>query len=295
VNLRSDGIDVESVTVVDSGIYVFYGIESVHIKESTFSNSSVSVSGASLILVEENVVTNGAMGISNVTNSAKVANNLLIASNLSISADDINYAGNYLIAQNTIVDGPTLQFTGHADTDLFIQNNIIDVIASPFIKLNGFLQTSSLRNNLVGKTEGFWTSEENNFFLDPLFADRESADYHLLENSPAIDAGLNDLIRENYQFDLDGNPRINNEKVDLGAYERSTAALHPADANRDQSISREEFEAYNAAWRSNKAWSTAPEAIPVDFVTRAGYLLQKGGVYKNIGVGKPATWVPIDE
>jgi len=33
----------------------------------------------------------------------------------------------------------------------------------------------------------------------------------------------------------------------------------------------------------------------VDFVTRAGYLLQKGGSYHNIGVGKPATWVPADE
>ena len=81
----------------------------------------------------------------------------------------------------------------------------------------------------------------------------------------------------------------------MGAFERSTSALHPADTNGDNAISQSEFEAYNEAWRTNEAWPTAPPAIPVDFVTRAGYLLQKGGAYKNIGVGKPATWVPIDE
>jgi hypothetical protein len=71
--------------------------------------------------------------------------------------------------------------------------------------------------------------------------------------------------------------------------------LHPADTNGDSSISREEFDAYNEAWRTNEAWPTAPQTISVDFVTRAGYLLNKGGTYNNIGVGKPQTWVPIND
>ena len=82
--------------------------------------------------------------------------------------------------------------------------------------------------------------------------------------------------------------------VDIGAYERSTTALHPADSNGDSAISTAEFEAYNTAWRANDTWATPPSQIPVDYVTRAGYLLQKGEAYKNIGVGKPATWVPVD-
>ena len=83
--------------------------------------------------------------------------------------------------------------------------------------------------------------------------------------------------------------------MDIGAYERSTTALHPADVNGDNSISMDEFNNYNEAWRANDTWPVAPSQIPVDFVTRAGYLLQKGGNYLNIGVGKPATWVPANE
>jgi len=71
--------------------------------------------------------------------------------------------------------------------------------------------------------------------------------------------------------------------------------LHPADTNSDSSISREEFDAYNNAWRATETWPNPPASTEADFVTRAGYLLQKGGAYKNIGVGKPVTWVPVNE
>ena len=30
-------------------------------------------------------------------------------------------------------------------------------------------------------------------------------------------------------------------------------------------------------------------------MTRAGFLLHKGGTYKNIGVGKPQTWIPVSD
>ena len=83
--------------------------------------------------------------------------------------------------------------------------------------------------------------------------------------------------------------------MDIGAFERSITALHPADTSGDSVISSSEFEAYNSAWRANEVWTTSPTVIPIDFVTRAGYLLQKGGAYKNIGVGKPQTWVPANE
>ena len=114
-----------------------------------------------------------------------------------------------------------------------------------------------------------------------------------MSNSPGINAGNNDAVKDEEATDRDGSPRIVGGTVDIGAYERSTKALHPADSNGDQSISQAEFDAYNTAWRTNDTWPTAPSIIPIDFVTRAGYLLQKGGAYKNIGVGKPATWVPL--
>jgi hypothetical protein len=142
---------------------------------------------------------------------------------------------------------------------------------------------------------GYWDQDIENVQAEPNFFDVETRDYHLTSGSIGIDGGNNEYVLDSQDFDLDGNPRILGGSIDIGAYERSTTALHPADTNSNSSISQDEFDAYNEAWRTNEAWPTAPAAIPVDFVTRAGYLLQKGGAYKNIGVGKPATWVPIDE
>lgn len=55
------------------------------------------------------------------------------------------------------------------------------------------------------------------FDTDPLF-DGES-DFKLSENSPAIDQGDNTLFSETDASDLAGNTRINNDIIDLGAYE----------------------------------------------------------------------------
>ncbi|HUW22162.1 MAG TPA: right-handed parallel beta-helix repeat-containing protein [Candidatus Bathyarchaeia archaeon] len=57
--------------------------------------------------------------------------------------------------------------------------------------------------------------------VDPLFAGRTSNNFHLLENSPAIDAGL-DLVSEGITSDYDGNSRPQGSRYDLGAYEFST-------------------------------------------------------------------------
>ncbi len=52
---------------------------------------------------------------------------------------------------------------------------------------------------------------------DPLFADAAAGDYRLQTNSPCLDAGDNAFVQG--ATDLDGNPRILNGVVDMGAYE----------------------------------------------------------------------------
>jgi hypothetical protein len=181
-------------------------------------------------------------------------------------------------------------------TEAYVVNNIFFSEAQiESIRLLENPRRSELRNNILGEVIGFWDVNEDNLRLDPKFHDSASGDFHLSADSPGIDAGTNLYAGDTSDLDLDRNPRVLGGTIDMGAFERSTSALHPADTNGDNAISQSEFEAYNEAWRTNEAWPTAPPAIPVDFVTRAGYLLQKGGAYKNIGVGKPATWVPIDE
>jgi len=62
-------------------------------------------------------------------------------------------------------------------------------------------------------------TENNCIHSDPLFVDAANGDYHLLDGSPCRDAGDNSLVPPEVTTDLDGNPRIQNGTVDMGAYE----------------------------------------------------------------------------
>jgi len=55
--------------------------------------------------------------------------------------------------------------------------------------------------------------------IDPLFVDATNGNFKLSSNSPAIDAGNNNLVPTGIQTDLNGNQRIFNSIVDLGCYE----------------------------------------------------------------------------
>jgi len=54
---------------------------------------------------------------------------------------------------------------------------------------------------------------------DPCFVNPDSNDYHLLEESPCIDAGDPDFVAGPDETDIDGNLRISGEKIDIGADE----------------------------------------------------------------------------
>jgi hypothetical protein len=58
---------------------------------------------------------------------------------------------------------------------------------------------------------------EGNIADDPRFVDAAAGDYRLSDGSPCADAGANAFVHGT--TDLDGNPRIMNGTVDMGAYE----------------------------------------------------------------------------
>jgi predicted outer membrane repeat protein len=67
---------------------------------------------------------------------------------------------------------------------------------------------------------------EGNFGDDPLLTDLYNGDLHLAADSPCIDSGNNELIGT--QFDLDGNLRVINDRVDMGCYEFPGVTMVPS-------------------------------------------------------------------
>ncbi len=63
------------------------------------------------------------------------------------------------------------------------------------------------------------TGIQGNIQADPCFADPQNSDYHLLPDSPCINAGDPDYMPEPNETDLDGKPRVMDGRIDIGAYE----------------------------------------------------------------------------
>ena len=227
---------------------------------------------------------------------AMIRSNLFQGSVLNFLSTDPSFEMLSLLNNSFVGFAEPSQASFGSDLEMTVANNIFySPVYETGFELRGVLKKGTLRNNIFQKVTGYWDVDEGNQTVDPKFHDPENGDFRLSADSPALDAGTNEAVTDLDATDLDGNPRILNGTVDIGAYERNTAPLHPADTNEDSIITLDEFNAYNTAWRANDTWPTPPNEIPIDYVTRAGYLLQKGGEYKNIGVGKPLTWVPVSQ
>lgn len=96
-------------------------------------------------------------------------------------------------------------------------------------------------SNIKGGKEGifepgviFW--KEGNIDIDPCFHDSCTGDYHLQTDSPCINSGDPNYICGPNETDLDGNPRVRDGRIDMGAYEFQSNTLPVADAGQDQTV-----------------------------------------------------------
>jgi hypothetical protein len=128
--------------------------------------------------------------------------------NCTVTGNSVNAPSNAAQAQG----GGMLW--GYSDTCV---NNIITFNSAPVNPDNSAVNPSSYPQYV-----NCWIS------ADPLFVNASASDFHLSPSSPCINAGMNQAWMTGAQ-DLDGNARIINTTVDIGAYEFTTTPPTPTE------------------------------------------------------------------
>jgi hypothetical protein len=177
---------------------------------------------------------------------------------------------------------------------LNVYNNIIfgnlATVNGGDVYLSGTGKKKVFNFNDADSYYGVWDIALNNKDVSPQFFDPVNGDYHFPGTSPCANAGTNGAPALPLT-DLDGNSRTNSAGfVDMGCYEFNTTATHPADTDTNFIITPAEFYAYAAAWQNGQTWTNAPNPIPANYLTRAGYLMTNGGAYYNDGSARPLNW-----
>jgi hypothetical protein len=182
--------------------------------------------------IEGNAADEGA-GIHADTSQAIIANNVIVR-NAATGLGGGIYTGvlsaavvNNTIAENTAADGG-----GYAsrvpDSNLVFSNNIIAFNSSG---VDNDPSWATARYNCVAMNAGYDyrsydpTGQRGNIRVDPDFVDRAGGDYRLRPTSLCIDRG--DAPSAFGDRDIDGEPRIQFGKVDIGADESGAPFTPP--------------------------------------------------------------------
>lgn len=164
--------------------------------------------------------------------TATIRDNLITGNSATSQAGGIRvYSSSATVANNTIVNSPDSSGIGIASfgQPVVFSNNIIAYNAGGVGLDAGSATSVTLRNNDVyGSTSWNYygitdpTGANGNISLNPMFLNRASGDFHLVEGSFCVDGG-NDSAVLTGDTDLDGYSRIIGAHVDMGCYEFFTA------------------------------------------------------------------------
>ena len=158
--------------------------------------------------------------------------------NCTISGNSAEYGGG-ICARNsnlTITNSLLWSNTANLGNEIYLASSRISTATVSFCDVEGgaevvYVEPSSILNWGPGNINsdpcvvmhGYWdvnSTPEN--FNDDFWVD---GDYHLLPTSPCIDTGDPNYLPEPNETDLDGNPRVLNGRIDMGAYEY----IHPVE------------------------------------------------------------------
>jgi len=199
-----------NIAFAGAGIMTYLGDPTI--SNNLIYNNSGYVGGGLVLLASGNVINNTIVG-----NDANISieGDVGVAGNIYAISDPEFGEGQYLIANNIICNAESGGgvLTAGAGGGLFICNNVWNNAPWDYREEN--IQTGEL---VQGRGTNR-TGRNGNISEDPLFVDLEGNDYHLLLDSPCIDAGNNSYIPEPNQTDIDNEPRICAVNVDIGADE----------------------------------------------------------------------------
>jgi hypothetical protein len=220
------------------GISIFGHSDNVTLDSNTIkennagqSGGGVAISGYKVILTNNNISNNSAIGYGRgggvfASGSTVTLTNNTIAKNSAntdgggvylILYDNSNTAHIY----NNIIYNNTAISDGN---DLYINNDgYYDFLPSPVNLYNNDFDQST-PGTYIEIPFAIDPSNLNN--PDPLFTNPANGDYHLNVSSPCINAGKNDAP-DFPSTDQDGNPRISDGIVDMGAYEFTVINVTP--------------------------------------------------------------------
>jgi hypothetical protein len=193
----------------------------VTLTNNIFSNNLGSVSGA-VAIASDNTIT--------LTNNTFVSNAGFAGNALIYSTSDtaITNIYNNIFWGNSSFGGGDDLLLGN-DGDQNGTGSPVNLFNNDFSGNAVFDEASdSNPGNGILESEDLWISDVNdnnyshgsNIQQDPLFVDEANGDFHLQEGSPCIDAGENNAP-DIPTTDFEGDPRIINGTVDMGADEIS--------------------------------------------------------------------------
>jgi hypothetical protein len=212
------------------GIDNLYDSQAIIINNFIFDNNAIRggglyfKGGANAIvinnLINNNCATTYGGGIRCRWASPQIINNTIVNNSADIYGGGIDFYDrsdpnlfNNIIWDNSAPEGDQISISSSAADPNFYHCNIQNGI-------NGFYFTGTATQ------EDYEGILENNISQNPNFIAND--DFHLLHDSPCIDTGT-ELLQEGIElpdFDLDGNPRIFGNTIDIGAYEWQGTAIY---------------------------------------------------------------------
>jgi parallel beta-helix repeat protein len=234
-----DGNQTASVVSVPSGVTTSSRIDGFTITNGKSSaGAGILCNPGGTVIANNKIVGNTAYGNGYIPgggiyfcSSTSTLINCIIANNAANMGGGICAGSSILtIANNTIVnntadDGGGIYWTATPGT---LENNIIAYNSSGIYKGASYPPTFDY-NCVYGNTDYNYygiTASAHDVTDEPQFVDYAGGDYHILSTSPCRDYGLN-TAPSIPSTDIDGQTRIENSTVDIGADEYWTMAATP--------------------------------------------------------------------